>query len=70
MMRKLISFLMRLGVVEGMTFRLLHEDGVGMLVVPNPTPNRVNLNTVKVPSHRPENPDASGDWTAKPLHIV
>jgi hypothetical protein len=67
---KLLNKLFQLGVTEGLTFRCERDDGVGMVLVPNPTPNRVNPQAVTMPSHRPVNPRADGRWTAKPLHMV
>lgn len=60
---------MRLGVVEGMTFRTVIEDGVGVFIVPNPKPNRTNPQAVPTPRRRLLR-RSSGDWSAKPLHVT
>lgn len=68
-MHKMIQFLARLGVTEGLTFRARHEDGVGMFIEPNPAPTRQTLNTVPARIARRTLRRASGVWQAKPLHV-
>lgn len=69
-MRKLVEFLGRLGVVEGLTFRAVIEDGVGPVLVPNPRPTRAQVNTTPAPSHRAARRRVSGRWVAKPLYVA
>lgn len=71
MLQKLIKFLLRLGVVDGVTFRAVPEDGVGLFLEPNPRPNRMNPQAVAMPDGRVKpRRRVSGRWTAKPLHII
>jgi hypothetical protein len=49
-MRKLLQKLLQIGIVEGITFRCVIEDGVGPVLVPNPTPNRMQVQAVPAPS--------------------
>lgn len=69
MLQKLVDFLMRLGTAEGITFRAVPEDGVGIFLEPNPRPTRQQINAVPVPRRRTLR-RASGRWTAKPLHVT
>lgn len=66
MLNNVLDMFARLGVVEGMTFRCVQQEGVGMLIEPNPTPNRMSPNAVPVPTRRPAR--ITGDWNAKPYH--
>ncbi len=67
----MIKFIMNLGVIRGMTFRAVVQDGVGVFIVPNPQVNRMQVNAkpAQNPPNRKENKRASGRWVAKPLHI-
>jgi hypothetical protein len=67
----MIKFLMNLGVVRGMTFRTIHEEGVGVFIVPNPQVNRMQINAIPAesPPARERNKRVSGRWVAKPLHV-
>lgn len=71
-MKKIVDFMMRLGVVEGMTFRCEVEDGVGPVLTPNPRPTRMQPAAVPEPTRpvRRRQSRASGAWTAKPLHVI
>lgn len=66
-MSALISLFARLGVTEGITFRAVHEDGVGFVIEPNPAPTRQQPQTLA--NVRRLNRRASGWWVAKPVHI-
>lgn len=72
MLRKLFDALMRLGVTDGVTFRAVPEDGVGVFLEPNPRPTRQQVNVVPAmpPAPRKVTRRASGRWTAKPLHVT
>lgn len=65
-MQKLIDFLARLGVVDGLTFRARIEDGVGVFIEPNPRPNRINPQAVP---GTPERRAISGNWTARRVYL-
>jgi hypothetical protein len=63
--------MMQFGIVEGMTFRARFDEGVGLIIEPNPSLNRMACNAVPVPSQAPRRikPRASGRWVAKPVHV-
>jgi hypothetical protein len=67
MLRKLFNFLTALGTRQGLSFRLVVEDGVGLFLVPNPTPTRQQIGVFEVPprSQRCGVRKASGKWVAK-----
>lgn len=68
-MNKIVEFLMRLGVVDGITFRCEIEDGVGPVLTPNPRITRMSPRAVPAVARRIAR-RASGRWTAKPLHFT
>lgn len=62
MLSKLFNRLMDLGVVHGMTFKLEQQEGVGMFIVPNATPNRMQPQARVIRNAD----DVSGTWIPKP----
>jgi hypothetical protein len=50
-----------------MTYRARFEEGVGMVIEPNPALTRMNCHAVPVPIARPRR---DGRWIAKPLHLT
>jgi hypothetical protein len=67
-MQKLINALANLGTVSGMTFRAVPQEGVGMLIEPNPVLTRAQVGVFEV--RPPPPPRVTGDWRAKPLHVT
>jgi hypothetical protein len=65
-MKKFVQALLSLGVTTGPTFRLRHEDGVGMIIEPNPQPNRMQPSTVPVATAK----RIDGTWTARQVHAT
>lgn len=67
----MLKFLMNLGNVTGLTFRADVEDGVGVVISPNPNVTRMQPNAVPVDDKpRKIRRRASGHWSAKPLHMA
>lgn len=65
----MLEFLLNIGVTEGLTFRAVQQEGVGMFIVPNPSPTRTSVHAVPAP-RRKSYCRACGKWSAKLVHVA